>query len=345
MKRFFLFLGCILTWNTYAQTGEAYLIEGKIGAYDAPAKIHLQYIENEQVVSQSSPLQEGKFSFSGQIKTPSLGRLVITLDGSPVMDGVKYKETLTLIIANEQFNILSDESLANAVITGSKSNDDMSRLNAQETTANSLDELDTIYKNFIRSNPDSFVSLLLLQEYGIQAFSTEEMKALYNPLSDYLKNTDMGKMIGNQILSVQRTAIGSAAPDFTQNDPEGNPVKLSDFRGKYLLLDFWASWCGPCRRENPNVVKAYERYKDKNFEILGVSLDNPGNRERWLSAIQSDGLTWKQVSDLKGWKNSVAVLYNVLTIPQNFLLDPNGVIIAKNLRGEDLNRTLATILE
>ncbi len=143
---------------------------------------------------------------------------------------------------------------------------------------------------------------------------------------------------------LKHTAPGAMAPDFTQNDVNGVPVKLSSFRGKYVLVDFWASWCGPCRQENPNVVRVYNKYKEKNFTILGVSLDRQGARADWLAAIKNDGLNWTQVSDLKYWSNAAAALFYVSSIPANFLIDPNGKIIAKNLRGDDLDEKLKEVL-
>jgi len=137
--------------------------------------------------------------------------------------------------------------------------------------------------------------------------------------------------------------VGSPAPAFTRPDLDGKPVSLKSFSGKVVLVDFWASWCGPCRRENPNVVKVFNKFKDKNFTILSVSLDQPTGREKWLEAIHKDGLTWTHVSDLKYWDNAVAKQYAIRAIPQNFLLDPQGKIIAKNLRGEDLDAKLTEV--
>ena len=133
--------------------------------------------------------------------------------------------------------------------------------------------------------------------------------------------------------------------EFTQNDTAGVPVKLSSLKGKYLLIDFWASWCGPCRAENPNLVKVYNKYRGKNFHILGVSLDRPGQKEKWMKAIYDDKLEWTQVSDLQFWNNEVAKQYGIRAIPQNLLLDPEGKIIAKNIRGEELENKVAEAID
>jgi peroxiredoxin len=197
-------------------------------------------------------------------------------------------------------------------------------------------------EDFIRSNPDSYVSLYLVDRRAV-IIDLPTFEPLYASLSPRLKNTVRGKAIGEKLAVTQKTAIGKPALVFAQNNTEGQPVSLASLRGKYVLIDFWASWCGPCRAENPNVVKAYNRFKDKNFEIIGVSLDD--KKDPWLQAIQKDGLPWIHVSDLKGWKNDVAVQYGVAAVPQNFLVDPNGIIVAKNLRGEELEKKLGEIIK
>jgi len=199
-------------------------------------------------------------------------------------------------------------------------------------------------KVFIKQHSNSFAAIYLLNNLAgnISAVSAQN---LYQLLGQKYKEGSYGKNIKSTIAAMKITAIGKIAPDFEQADTEGKMIRLSSFRGQYVLLDFWASWCVPCREENPNVVKAYNKFHEKGFTVLGVSLDQPGKKEAWLNAIKQDGLNWTNVSDLKFWNNAVVKLYGVQAVPQNFLLDKGGKIIAANIRGEELTMMLADIFD
>lgn len=237
--------------------------------------------------------------------------------------------------------------------------DNLSKLyNSKNTEKNTAkkDSLDKAFNNlfkartdlvslFLATHPTSTVSTFLL--LNLYPFFGDEtvLEQKFSQLSGDAKKGLFASLIEQKIAAAKKPvagAIGTIVPDFSQNDVNNKPVSIKEFRGKYVLLDFWASWCGPCRRENPNVVAAYNRYKDKNFTILGISMDQDKNK--WLKAIADDGLPWQHVSDLKGWGNAVGQMFQVSSIPANFLLDPTGKIIATNLRGEDLEKKLEEVL-
>ncbi|MDB5018718.1 MAG: hypothetical protein JWQ84_3550 [Mucilaginibacter sp.] len=378
MRKLFLYILFALPFMAFAQQQDQFEIKGKIGKYNAPARVYLIYQLGANKVTDSAIITNGNFNFKGNVLNPGGALLIMDAKGVGLDRLDTTADNLTFYVDKGQFAINSPDSVSKAQITGSRINDDNKKLMAQlspiiekakHLTAqrmaaapaerNSAEFQNTIIqkqkelqaeqkaalKIFIASNPDSYLSLLALYSVGGPSPDPTELDPLYNSLSERLKNTETAKIFKNALDGLRITAIGATAPDFSQADVNGVPVKLSSFRGKYVLIDFWASWCGPCREENPNVVKAYNKYKEKNFTILGVSLDKMEGKDNWLSAIKSDGLSWTQVSDLKFWNNEVAALYKVTAIPSNFLIDPNGKIVAKDLRGDDLENKLKQLLD
>lgn len=351
-----------------------YTVDGKIAGTRAPKKAYLFYALKGKRVLDSAVIKNGSFNFKGAISNPLIAKIIIDHDGKGLQSN--KMDEISFYLADGNVQLITKDSIKKAEIKGSKINDDyikyqkllvdseniLSGLNAKWASATDEQRKDPAFadglkkigdpaqaekvrlqKQFITENPDSYISLVSLKEVAGGAIDLNTIEPLFNNLSTVVRNTKAGVDFAKRLSIAHTVAIGSNAPEFAQTDSSGNTIKLSDFRGKYVLIDFWASWCGPCRAENPNVVKVYQKYKDKNFTILGVSLDQ--KRDAWLKAIKDDKLTWAHVSDLKFWENEVAKLYDIRSIPTNLLLDKNGKIIAKNLRGEQLAEALAQYIE
>lgn len=352
-----------------------YHIKATLRQAEANSVLRMTYILGDKnVVEDSATANNGVFVLTGKVEKPVKARLVLDHTGT---EGRKGRDVYEIYLEPGNILITSKDSIRYATITAGKVNADHETLKVSLKTMDAEiahmaerykqlqgqavkdtpevaavdsgwnvinQKMADIRKAFIVNHPASAVSLDVLKMYAGPMPDYTKVMALMNTLSPAIRNSADGKAYLAKLNKTLTTGIGQTAPDFVQADTAGHPVHLSSFRGKYVLLDFWASWCGPCRAENPNVVKAYEKYKSKNFTIVGVSLDNASTAAKWLAAIHADDLNWTQLSDLKGWQNEVAKLYSVEGIPQNFLIDPSGKIIAQNLRGDELAKRLATLL-
>jgi peroxiredoxin len=372
MKKLLFSAVALLPMLAFSQ-GTKFTVQGKLGNYNAPAKVYLQYRKEGKTIIDSAVLTNGGFKFTGDAgAVPSQAYILLNEKGAGMNSTRDYK---AIYVEPGVITVNSVAEAAKAKVEGTKTNaeneeyhallkpvndgydaieakdkaatDDVKKSDAyvkqSKADEKAIEEQEkTLNKKFIQSHPNSVISLNVLQSFAYSA-DYKDIEPLYNGLSADVKATKSGMEFGAIMSKLKGVAIGATAPEFAEADTAGKMVSLSSFRGKYVLIDFWASWCGPCRQENPNVVKAYNQYKTKNFTIVGVSLDRPNAKEAWLKAIHKDGLTWTQLSDLQFWKSKTADLYGVRGIPQNFLLDPNGKIIGKNLRGDDLEAKLAEL--
>lgn len=288
--------------------------------------VYLQKFHNKMFTTiDSAKVKDGNFSFKTKVKTPELYGLSVNTANSPLYIFLE-KDPITVKLNPKKY-------YSGSTVEGSKSQ----RLFDEYRKSNDVE-----ISKFIVENPSSIVTAYVLYRNWSYRLSPEQITQNIALLDKSLHNTTYVKELKELVTVLSGLAVGKKAPDFTANDPDGKPVRFSENLKGYTLVDFWASWCGPCRRENPNIVAAYKEFHDKGFNIIAISLDK--KKENWVKGIQDDHLDWTHVSDLLFWNSAVAKLYGVRAIPANYLVDPNGIIVARNLHGEELQTTLKSLL-
>lgn len=359
----------------FACSSKEFKIEGEINGLANGTLVFLekQDVEKGTIVKvDSAKITDGKYTFTGKVDEPQIhsirfdkqqGNFILILENGTIQaksnkDSIpvtKLKGTFN----NDEFMKYNDNMMAFQKKLMPQINKNMMELQKASQAKDTATfmriskENEKIQESFIEENykyivnsPKSFLSILLIEGmFNEVEPKTEKIKQLFDGLDGSIKDTKPGKKVKLKLENLEAVAIGNKAPDFSANTPDGKKVSLKESLGKVTIIDFWASWCQPCRMENPNMVALYNDFKAKGLKIVGVSLDGKQEAANWKEAIKKDGLTWTQISTLEGQKDPIAEQYGVKSIPATFILDASGKIVAKNLRGAELRAKVAELLK
>lgn len=364
MKNYLLFVMVLLLAACQPKENKTFTLKGEITGKDSGYVYLVDRVSGLYQLVDSAEVVDGQFTFTGSLDFPTLYYLEINRGSNP---------RAAFFLENTEMQLeLNAENPSEFTLRGSLSQDVMKEFSLMVAEADAglealqqqileaevledttlVESLRAQYQEsenqkkvkiraFVDQHLDKAVGIYLATRNLSYEMDGTELDALVNSFDPALAESRYYVSLRERADKLLALSVGKVAPEFSLPDADGNMVALSDFRGNYLLVSFWASWCPYCRAENPHLVKVYEQYKDQGFEVLGVSLDRA--REPWLKAIADDGLTWTHISDLKGWENEASSLYGVASIPSTILLDPDGVIIGRNLMGDDLDKKMAEL--
>lgn len=369
MKHIFGFLCMLLLFASCGSGTDGYTLQGTIrGDLDEGTQIFLKKADstNQRLVDvDTTTVANGLFGFTGVQQEPMLhyifigsgrGNIPFVLENGDIKlkfqkDSLAFAD-ISGTLQNDLYMDFLEESRRLREMSKSMEND-LREASARQDTATVTaireeylefqEEAKNFSVDYVKENPNALISALILGNMAMRkSLPTEEIEAMYEAFTPEIKATTPGKQLKEQLDKEKTTKIGGVAPNFSAPTPDGNVLALNDVKGKLTLVDFWAAWCRPCRAENPNIVSVYNKYHDKGLNVIGVSLDT--RAEDWKGAIDTDGLTWNHISNLKRFQDPIAQMYNINAIPAAFLLDENGVIIAKDLRGAALEQKVAELL-